>query len=161
MTEKTFTQLRRLCYVALFLCILYFLAICFNAYQQAFGISKEHVHWEEIHIIWYHAIFFFGSLLSSLSIAVLCITFVMNILKGIKQQILFPKKNIPLIFAIAILSIFLTFFLDNESQALHLIGHRREIMVCFDTLAMPIAILIFGLMYKIGSTLFDENRLTI
>jgi len=161
MTEKTFTQLRRLCYVALFLCVLYFFAICLNAYQEAFGISQEHVHWEETHITWYHAIFFFGSLLSSLSIAALCITFVMNILKGIKQQILFPKKNISIIFTIAILSIFLTFFLDNESQALQLIGHRREIKLCFDTLAMPIAILIFGLMYKIGNTLFDENRLTI
>ncbi|MCH4146896.1 MAG: hypothetical protein LKG25_01805 [Prevotella sp.] len=161
MKEKTFKQLRRLCYVALFLCFAYLIAYCISAYYEAFGISEKHVQWEETRFFWFHIIFFFGSMLSSLSIAVLCIFFVRNILKGIKQQILFPKGNIRILYAIAIMSIFTTFFFDNENLAFQIMGHQREIVVCFDTVAMPIAILIFALMYKIGNTLFDENRLTI
>lgn len=86
------------------------------------------------------------------------IVFILFFIQGIKEGILFPRKNIPLLFVCTTFSF--VYFLSTDN--LHIVkAAERYFTVTMDALLVPSIILIFTFLYKAAVQINEENRLTI
>ena len=161
MNEQLTKALKWLSYVALFFCAAWFVYLCHQSYHQIFDTTGSHIHWEakQNQVLFVTTVFFLYVLLT-LSVIGVCVAFFVNIIKGIRQEELFPRKNIKLIF-IAVLLIFLqTTASDNLSQAFIVQG-PAVIGLSSNPFVQSLILLVFGILYKMGYQVAAEHELTV
>ena len=161
MNEKLAMTLRWLSYVALFFCAAWFVFLCYQSYHQVFDTTGSHIHWEakQNQVLFVSAVFILYFLLTLAMIGV-CVAFILNTIRGIKNEELFPRKNIRLIFIAALLIFLQTVASDNLSQAFIVRG-PGIISLTSNPFVQSLIVLIFGILYKMAHQVAAEHDLTV
>jgi len=160
--EKLIKRLKWLCYAGLLCCLCWLLIIGVQTYNEAVGTTDVSVHWGDAAVQPLAGIIFVVYTVLALSLAVLAGCFFVNILRGVQRGEIFPKCNIAVIVAGAVL----TFFYINVRMNMGLAfmsgsDAMPPVGVDTDSLVVPLALLVFGVMYRLGHDLARENELTI
>ena len=161
MNEKLTMTLKWLSYVALFFCAAWFIFLCYQSYHQVFDTTGSHIHWEakQNQVLFVSAVFILYFLLTLAMIGV-CVAFILNTIRGIKNEELFPRKNIRLIFIAALLTFLQTVASDNLSQAFIVRG-PGIISLTSNPFVQSLIVLIFGILYKMAHQVAAEHDLTV
>ena len=161
MNEKLTMTLKWLSYVALFFCAVWFVFLCYQSYHQVFDTTGSHIHWEakQNQVLFVSAVFILYFLLTLAMIGV-CVAFILNTIRGIKNEELFPRKNIRLIFIAALLIFLQTVASDNLSQAFIVRG-PGIISLTSNPFVQSLIVLIFGILYKMAHQVAAEHDLTV
>ena len=96
----------------------------------------------------------------TLAVIGICVIFFINLIKGIRHEELFPKKNIRLIFIAAILLFLQTVASDNLDQAFISEG-PAVIDLTSNPFVQSLILLVFGILYKMGYQVAAEHDLTV
>ena len=140
-----------LCYAALFFCALYlFVATC-NIVEGISGLNLIPG------IKWIQSAVFYGKHLLCIALVGLVSSIIINTLKGIKADNPFPKKNISLIFAVAVVDTLMNLCSANW----HVMNGERYFEIDGDVLITPIMIMIFGILYSIAHGASVDSKPTI
>ena len=161
MNEKLTMTLKWLSYVALFFCVVWFVFLCYQSYHQVFDTTGSHIHWEakQNQVLFVSAVFILYFLLTLAMIGV-CVAFILNTIRGIKNEELFPRKNIRLIFIAALLIFLQTVASDNLSQAFIVRG-PGIISLTSNPFVQSLIVLIVGILYKMAHQVAAEHDLTV
>ena len=161
MNEQLTKTLKWLSYVALFFCAVWLVYLCHQSSHQVFDTTGNHIHWEaKQNQVLFASIVFLLYVLLTLSVIGICVAFFVNIIKGIRQEELFPKKNIKLIFIAALLIFLQTTASDNLSQAFIAQG-PAVIELTTSPFVQSLILLVFGILYKMGYQVSAEHDLTV
>lgn len=87
----------------------------------------------------------------------LLVAFLLNTIKAHTNGVLFPRKNVGILFGLAA-STFVALFCRGN---LHLLSGTKEIHLGFEELLVPIIICIVAVIYKTAVQVKEENSLTI
>ncbi len=87
----------------------------------------------------------------------LLLTFLFNSIKAQKNGVLFPRKNVGILFSLAAAS-FITLVCSGN---MHIVLGTRQIELGFTELFVPIIICIVALIYRNAVQVSEENSLTI
>lgn len=161
MNERLTTMLKWLSYVALFFCAAWFCFLCYQSYHQAFDTTGSHIHWEaKQNQVLFVSILFSLYFILTLTVIGICVVFFINTIKGIRNEELFPSKNIRLIFTAALFIFLQTIASDNLSQAFISKG-PAVIGLTSNPFVQSLIILIFGILYKMAHQVAAEHDLTV
>lgn len=161
MNERLTTTLKWLSYVALFFCAAWFVYLCFQSYHQVFDTTGSHIHWEaKQNQVFFVSTVFLLYFLLTLAVIGICVAFFLNTIKGIRNEELFPRKNIKLIFIAALIIFLQTVASDNLSQAFITKG-PAVIGLSSNPFVQSLIVLIFGILYKMAHQIAAEHDLTV
>jgi len=163
MNEKSTKQLKWLCACGLVCCIGWFVVICLHTYFELFDTEiTMHVPWEDAATHPLPVMIFAAHTILSLALITLATCFFVNILRASRQGVIFPKSNITLIYVAAAVAFFYMLIDVNIGIAFTTPGGATpSVAVTTDALVTPLALLVFGVMYRLGHQLAEDNALTI
>ena len=87
----------------------------------------------------------------------LLIAFMLNSIKGLNNGVLFPRKNISILFCAAAIS-FVFFFCNTN---IGMVLGERVFKIDITEILVPAIICTFAIMYKVAVNVSEENSLTI
>ena len=96
-------------------------------------------------------------LLGGIALFGLLIAFLLNSIKGLNSGVLFPRKNISILFCIATASFVFLFCNTN----IDLVLGKRVFQLDIQEILVPTIICAFAIMYKAAVKVSEENSLTI
>ena len=96
-------------------------------------------------------------LIGSITCFSLLLSFLFNSIKAQKSGVLFPRKNVGLLFGLAAAS-FITLLCSGN---MHIVMGTRQIEIGFTELFVPVIICIVALIYRNAVLVSEENSLTI
>ncbi|MBQ8499672.1 MAG: hypothetical protein IJV84_08700 [Bacteroidales bacterium] len=96
-------------------------------------------------------------LLGGIALFGLLIAFLLNSIKGLKSGVLFPRKNISILFWAAAASFIFLFCNTN----IDLVLGKRVFQLDIQEILVPTVICAFAIMYKVACKVSEENSLTI
>ena len=97
-------------------------------------------------------------LLGTVAMITLCIKAILNTFRGIRENTVFPKSNVKLMFWIAL------------AEFIHLLGFgnlpvlwKEDVIIQFQhtNFVTPFFLLFFAFMYKVAADAVEENNLTV
>lgn len=164
MKQRIFKDIRMVCIIALVLCGIWalvmlghFLTMCLapnhDFFSRMAGLNimdwTTHTNAKIIYFIVY--------VICTAIMIWLCVKVVCNILKGIKEGMVFPKSNVKLFYWLS-LADFVYMAVNRNSTFLY---DYYSIYFNHDNFTTPFIILIIAMMYKVASQAVEENNLTI
>ncbi len=154
MKNKTQKNIRLCCYVALAFCIIYAIVMAVHFIGLLNGVND--IDWAQHHAR--KIGFFIIYVLSSFLMIGMWIKVVINILRGIKENSVFPQSNVRLLFWLA-----LVFFVYILCWTNHVVLYQDNFVFEFqaNNIIMPFFLLFFAFMYKVAADAVEENNLTI
>ena len=164
MKQKTFKNIRTVCIIALVMCGIWalvmlghFLTMSLAPNHDFFGemVGLDIMDWSTHTIA--KIIYLILYVISTIVMIWLCVKAVCNILKGIKEGVVFPKSNVKLFYWMA-LADFIYMVVNRNSTFLY---GFNSIYFNHDNFTTPFIILILAMMYKVASQAVEENNLTI
>ena len=164
MKQKTFKNIRTVCIIALVMCGIWalvmlghFLTMSLAPNHDFFGkmVGLNIMDWSTHTTA--KIIYFILYVISTIVMIWLCVKAVCNILKGIKEGVVFPKSNVKLFYWLA-LADFIYMSVNRNSTFLY---GFDSIYFNHDNFTTPFIILILAMMYKVASQAVEENNLTI
>ena len=96
-------------------------------------------------------------LLGGIALFGLLIAFLLNSIKGLNNGVLFPRKNISILFCIAAASFVFLFCNSN----IDLVLCKRVFQLDIQEILVPTVICAFAIKYKVACKVSEENSLTI
>ena len=96
-------------------------------------------------------------LIGAITCFILLLAFLFSSIKAQKNGVLFPRKNVGILFSLAAAS-FLTLLCSGN---MHIVLGTRQIEIGFTELFVPIIICIVALIYRNAVQVSEENSLTI
>ncbi len=154
MTERTFKNIRICCYVALLFCFIWafdFASIMFGDFT-----SYHPIDWSVNTVV--RIIILVCYLLGVVAMIGMCIKAVFNTLKGLRENIVFPRSNEKLMFWIALAD----FVYHLGAENFHILWKDDVILQLQHTnFITPFFLLFFAFMYKVAADAVEENNLTI
>ena len=96
-------------------------------------------------------------LLGAITCFAILLAFLFNSITAQKNRVLFPRKNIGILFGLAVAS-FITLLCSGN---MHIVMGERYINIGFTELIVPIMICIVALIYRNAVQVSEENNLTI
>ena len=158
MKDKTIKNIRICCYVALLFCALW-VAIMVNyliADILGYGPWPKPVDWSQNMMM--KAAMLACCVLGSFAMIAMSVTAVVNVLKGIRENTVFPKNNVKLLFWMALADFVYMLGFNN----LGVLWHDDVIFQLQHTnFVTPFFLLFFAFMYKVAADAVEENKLTI
>ena len=157
MKDKTQKNIRVCSFIALVLCVLWvvFEVLYFVGLLTGKGGVSEKVEWSENNTI--KVVFFILYFVSTALIISLCFKIVINVLKGIREQVVFPQSNVKPLLWLALVSFIYMLCWLNQPILHGVIGiHLQGV-----NFIMPFFLLFFAFMYKVAADAVEENNLTI
>lgn len=158
MKDKTFKNIRLCCYVALAFCALWIVVMVnyLLANVLGYGPWPKSIDWSQHAVM--KAVILGCWLLGTLAMIALCIKAVVNMLKGLRENTVFPKSNVKLLFWVALVDFIYQLGFVNLS---FLWREPLEIHFNHTNLVTPFFLLFFAFMYKVAADAVEENNLTI
>ena len=158
MKDKTIKNIRICCYVALAFCVLWIVVMVNYLIADVLGYGPwpKAVDWSQ-HTAMKIAVLA-CCLLGAVAMIVLSIKMVLNILKGIRENTVFPKSNVKLLFWMAFVDFVYMLGFTNlpnlwSDDVIFTLLHTNFIT--------PFLLLFFAFMYKVAADAVEENNLTI
>ena len=160
MKKKGVQSLKVLCYVALTFCALYLIAIFVECPSYFYANGKgEYVRWN-IENAWIRGMIAIGYVSLAFVAVVLSAWFFMNILRGIRGGDIFPRRNVCILYALAMVLFPFSVFSKNLTLALSASPHG-SIEITDTNILLSLAVLIFAQMYKIAQQAVEDSNLTV
>ncbi len=158
MKDKTQKNIRVCSIIAFVLCVLWtiFKMFYFVGLLTGKGGVAEKVNWSENNTI--KIVYFILYLSSTVMMIVLCFKVIINVLKGLREQIVFPQNNVKPLFWLALDSF--VYMLCWINQPLLYQG-GFAISFVGTNFILPFLLLFFAFMYKVAADAVEENSLTI
>lgn len=158
MTNRTSKNIRICCFVALTLCLVCVLSMLVSFYTNLFGShsSSHPIDWTQNSIKKVVVLVFY--VVGTIAMAALCVKVVINTMKGLRENNVFPHSNEKLLFWIA-LAVFVRLF--GTSNFLTLWDDDLVLAIVPENLIVPFFLLFFAFMYKVAADAVEENNLTI
>ena len=158
MKDKTLKNIRLCCYVALVFCAVW-IAIMVNYLicdLVGYGPWPHPVDWSQDTAL--KALIVACYLLGTVAMITLCVIVVINMLKGIRENIVFPKSNVKLLFWMALADFVYMLGFTN----LPVLWSDKDVFLLQHTnFVTPFLLLFFAFMYKVAADAVEENNLTI
>ena len=157
--DKTMKSIRLFCYIALGVSICWGLFWFGNILLSLFGVGDYPIKWFD----WTEhkglkIALFVAYSLSIAAMIVLCVKMVFNVLKGMRENIVFPKSNVKLLFRFVIADFVFMLAYNN----LHVLNSGlMEFHFNYSNLVTPFFLLFFAFMYKVAADAVEENNLTV
>ena len=158
MKDKTLKNIRLCCYIALIFCIIWAGLVAKYLIIDVFGCSASphSVDWSVNSVM--KSIVLVCYLLGTVAMITLCIKAILNTFRGIRENTVFPKSNVKLMFWIAL------------AEFIHLLGFgnlpvlwKEDVIIQFQhtNFVTPFFLLFFAFMYKVAADAVEENNLTV
>lgn len=158
MTNKTFKNIRICCYVALAFCFVWAGLMVNYLVIDLFvdGVLPHPIDWSQNTAMKIAALACFA--LGTVAMIALCVKAVLNTLKGLRENTVFPKSNVKLMFWVAL------------ADFVYLLGYwNLQILWADDVIfqlqhtnfVTPFFLLFFAFMYKVAADAVEENNLTV
>lgn len=96
-------------------------------------------------------------LLGAITCFAILLAFLFNSITAQQNRVLFPRKNIGILFGLAVAS-FITLLCSGN---MHIVMGERHINIGFTELFVPIIICILAIIYRNAVQVSEENNLTI
>ena len=158
MKDKTIKNIRICCYVALAFCLVWAGLMVNYLIIDLFvdGVLPRPVDWSQNTVVKIMALVCY--VLGTIAMVALCIKVVVNILKGIRENTVFPKNNVKLMFWMALADFVYMLGFTNlpvlwSDKSLFYLQHTNFVT--------PFLLLFFAFMYKVAADAVEENNLTI
>ena len=158
MNDKTLKNIRVCCYIALAVCGIWAVLAANNFIGILTGntILPRVVNWS--HRGTMKIVYFALYVLSTLSQILLICFAVVNVLKGIRDNMVFPKSNVKLLFWLALVDFVYELCWTN----LPILFDDRFVLQLVNTnFITPFFLLFFAFMYKVAADAVEENNLTV
>ncbi len=158
MKNKTLKNIRVCCYVALAFCLVWAGLMVNYVIADILGYAPwpEPVDWS-IHTVGKIAALS-CYVLGTVAMIGLCVKAVLNTLKGLRENTVFPKSNVKLMFWIALADFVYLMGLYNltvlwDEDLVFKLQHTNFVT--------PFFLLFFAFMYKVAADAVEENNLTV
>ena len=158
MKDKTIKNIRICCYVALAFCVLWIVVMVNYLIADVLGYGPwpKAVDWLQNTAMKIAVLA--CCLVGSVAMIALSIKVVINILKGIRENVAFPKSNVKLLFWMAFVDFVYMLGFTNlpnlwSDDVIFTLLHTNFIT--------PFFLLFFAFMYKVAADAVAENNLTI
>ena len=158
MKDKTLKNIYLCCYIALVFCAVWAVSTVYNFCVIFLGnyASNHPVDWLANTTL--KIIILTCYLLGSVIMVTLCAKAVFNILKGLRENTVFPRSNERLLFWIALAN----FVQLLGSRNLQLLWDDSSVLALTDkNFITPFFLLFFAFMYKVAADAVEENNLTV
>ena len=158
MKDKTFRNIRICCYVALAFCLVWAGLMVNYLVIDLFvdGVLPHPVDWSQNTAMKVAALACY--VLGTVAMVGLCVKAVLNTLKGLRENTVFPRSNVKLMFWIALADFIYLLGFTN----LHVLWDENLILQLQHTnVVTPFFLLFFAFMYKVAADAVEENNLTI
>lgn len=160
MEKNSIKSLKVICRVALTLCVLYCIAIIIQSPKYFHeNPGGEFIRWHGENA-WIKGTIVIGYVATASIAVLLSALFFLNILRGIKEGNIFPKRNISILHGLTLVTFMLSFFSSNLSVALSAEEHGTIVVTDINIL-LPLAVFTFTQMYKIAHVAMEDSRLAI
>ncbi len=158
MKDKTQKSIRICCYVALAFCALWagLMVNYLIADILGYGPWPKPVDWSDNALA--KALILACYLLGTVVMIILCVKVVFNILKGIRENTVFPKNNVKLLFWLALADFV---YMLGFSNLLTLWQDDLIFKLQHTNFVTPFFLLFFAFMYKVAADAVEENNLTV
>ena len=158
MKDKTIKNIRICCYVALAFCVLWIVVMVNYLIADVLGYGPwpKAVDWSQNTAMKIAVLA--CCLVGSVAMIALSIKVVINILKGIRENVAFPKSNVKLLFWMALVDFVYMLGFTNlpnlwSDDVIFTLLHTNFIT--------PFFLLFFAFMYKVAADAVEENNLTV
>lgn len=158
MSNRTSKNIRTCCFVALAFCLVWAVSMLVTFYTNMGDCYSSSCPIDWAQNAFKKAIVLSFYVVGTIATIALCVKIVINTLKGIRENNVFPKSNEKLLFWIA-LAVFVR-LLGNANLAL-LWGDNLILAIVPENLIIPFFLLFFAFMYKVAADAVEENNLTI
>lgn len=119
---------------------------------------------EQVGVIWSDELMAFqivvasGRILGGVAFFALITAFLVKTIRGLKNGVIFPASNVPILYLCA-----LTLFIYNfcYSNGGIMTGTSKNLLLDTDDIAISLILVVFAMIYKIAVRISDENSLTI
>ncbi len=158
MKDKTLKNIRICCYIALAVCGIWAVLAVINFFGILTGNATlpHAVNWS--HRGTMKIVYFALYVLSTLSQIFLICLAVVNVFKGIRDNMVFPKSNVKLLFWLALVDFVYELCWTN----LPILFDDGFVLQLVNTnFVTPFFLLFFAFMYKVAADAVEENNLTI
>jgi hypothetical protein len=158
MKETTFKNIRICCYVALAFCVVWAGLMVNYLFVDLFvdGVLPRPIDWSQNTVM--KVVVLVCYVLGTVAMIALCVKAVLNTLKGLRENTVFPKSNVKLMFWIALADFIYLLGFTN----LHVLWDENLIFQLQHTnVVTPFFLLFFAFMYKVAADAVEENNLTI
>ena len=158
MKDKTIKNIRICCYVALVFCALWIVVMVNYLIADILGHGPwpKAVDWSQNTAM--KIVVLACCLLGAVAMIVLSIKMVLNILKGIRENTVFPKSNVKLLFWMAFVDFV---YMLGFTNLPNLWDDDVVFTMLHNNFVMPFLLLFFAFMYKVAADAVEENNLTI
>jgi hypothetical protein len=156
--QKIWKGIHICCYVALAFCVVWAVSEILNFTANMFGgfASSHPIDWSVNTVM--RIIILVCYLLGVVAMIGMCIKAVFNTLKGLRENMVFPRSNEKLMFWIALAD----FVYHLGAGNLHILWKDDVVLQLTHTnFLSPFFLLFFAFMYKVAADAVEENNLTV
>ena len=157
MKDKTLKNIRSCCYFALAFCVIWAGVTVRYLIADVLGYDSwaRPIDWSESTVL--KMIMLTLYIVGAISMIGLCIKAVLNTLKGLRENTVFPKSNVKLMFWIALADFVYLLGFSNLS----VLWNDILFQLPHTVFVTPFFLLFFAFMYKVAADAVEENNLTI
>ena len=157
MKDKTLKNIRSCCYFALAFCVIWAGVTVRYLIADVLGYDSwaRPIDWSESTVL--KMIMLTLYIVGAISMIGLCIKAVLNTLKGLRENTVFPKSNVKLMFWIALADFVYLLGFSNLS----VLWNDILFQLPHTVFVTPFFLLFFAFMYKVAAEAVEENKLTI
>ena len=158
MKDKTQKNIRLCCFIALAFCLVWAVSMVVNFTANLFGTNAalHPIDWTKNTFMKVVVVFCYVA--GTIALITLCVMAVINILKGLRENIAFPKSNEKLMFWIALADFICLLGIWNLQV---LWDDNLKLILTTDIFITPFSLLFFAFMYKVAADAVEENSLTV
>lgn len=157
MKDKTLKNIRSCCYFALAFCVIWAGVTVRYLIADVLGYDSwaRPIDWSESTVL--KMIMLTLYIVGAISMIGLCIRAVLNTLKGLRENTVFPKSNVKLMFWIALADFVYLLGFSNLS----VLWNDILFQLPHTVFVTPFFLLFFAFMYKVAADAVEENNLTV
>ena len=157
MKDKTLKNIRSCCYFALAFCVIWAGVTVRYLIADVLGYDSwaRPIDWSESTVL--KMIMLTLYIVGAISMIGLCIKAVLNTLKGLRENTVFPKSNVKLMFWITLADFVYLLGFSNLS----VLWNDILFQLPHTVFVTPFFLLFFAFMYKVAADAVEENNLTV
>ena len=158
MTKKTSKNIRLCCFMALAFCLVWAVSMVVNFTASLFGTNAalHPIDWTKNTFMKVVVVFCYVA--GTIAMIGLCVKVVFNTLKGLRENIAFPRSNEKLMFWIALADFV---YLFGRADFFLLWKDDVVLQLTHANFLSPFFLLFFAFMYKVAADAVEENSLTV
>lgn len=158
MTNKTLKNIRLCCFAAMAFCLFWAVSMVVNFAVHIFGNNAvlHPIDWSQNTFM--KVVVVFCYVVGTIAMIGICVKVAFNILKGLRENMAFPRNNERLMFWASLVDFVRLFGTANFAK---LWDDSLVLLIAPENFITPFFLLFFAFMYKVAADAVEENNLTV